>query len=159
MKASGELLDTVEAYFESLQWNFERMAGAPVLRTGYAGQHGKYGCLAIADERSGLFTFQAFAPENVPEEARGKVAELIARLNWGYSVGSFGMDYGDGEVRFRTSVDVSGDRLSPALVENVVRANLMVMDATWPMLHAVMTSDLTPEAACEMLRPATATVH
>ena len=159
MDHTNGMLDTVEEYFEGQQWRFERMAEAPVLRTGFTGDHGTYGCIAIADQRVGLFIFQSFGPEKVPEKGRAKVAEFLTRINWNFLVGAFGMDYEDGEIRFRTSVDVSDDRLSAALVENAIRANLVVMDMVWPTLQAVVSSDLTAEEACEMLAAPSGTVH
>lgn len=155
----GTMLETVEEYFEGRQWTFSRLVGAPALQTGFRGENGSYRCVAVADQGSGQFGFLSFGPEKVSKEKRPQVAEFLARLNWALSAGSFGMDYDDGEVRLRSGIDVSGDRLSAALLDNVVRANLVVMDAAWPALRALLTGDLTAEEACEMLSAQRGATH
>ena len=153
------MMETVERYFEERSWHAERTPDAPVLRLGARGANGSYHCSAIADGAKGFFLFQSFGPENVPEARRAKAAEFLARLNWAVPLGTFAMDLEDGEVRFRTGIDVSGDRLSPALIENVIDANLVVMDRAWPLLEAVVTTEVTPEAAAEMLRAPSGPCH
>ena len=145
------MIEMVEQYFEERHWHVERLPNKPVFRLGLEGEHGRYPCGAVIDEGRGFFIFHSLGPENAPEGRRPLVAELLARLNWAHNVGAFAMDFEDGQVRLRTSVDVSGDRLSRALVENVIRANLVVMDQSWPLIHAVMTADLSPEVASEAL--------
>lgn len=54
---------------------------------------------------------------NVPEDRRLALAEFLTRANYGLFIGNFEMDWQDGEVRYKTSIDVAGDRLSTALVQ------------------------------------------
>lgn len=48
------------------------------------------------------------------------VAELLMRLNYDLMTGSFQLDFEDGEICFRTSIDLEGDRLSTALVRQLM---------------------------------------
>jgi len=45
---------------------------------------------------------------------RGAVAEFINRANYGIIIGNFEMDFADGEIRYKTSIDVQGDKLTSA---------------------------------------------
>jgi hypothetical protein len=57
------------------------------------------------------------------------------------------MDWEAGEVRFKTSADVDGDRLSLALARQMVEANVVMMDRYLPGLQAVIAGRQTPAAA------------
>jgi hypothetical protein len=59
-------------------------------------------------------------------------------------IGNFEMDFEDGEVRFRTSIDFEGQGLSYALVSNHVYPNVWMMDRYLPGLFAIVYSDKNP---------------
>ncbi len=48
------------------------------------------------------------------------VAEFITRANFGIVIGNFEIDFSDGEIRYKTSIDVEGDRPSFALIKRLV---------------------------------------
>ncbi len=80
-------------------------------------------------------------------ERRAALAEFVTRANFGLVVGNFEMDMDDGEVRYKTSIDVEGDRLSTALLHQLVRVNLEMMDKYLPGLYAVANEGLDALAA------------
>ncbi|WP_199784763.1 hypothetical protein [Nostoc sp. 'Lobaria pulmonaria (5183) cyanobiont'] len=43
-------------------------------------------------------------------------------------IGNFELDFTDGEISCKTSIDVEGDRLSFTLIQRVVYANVTMMD-------------------------------
>ena len=79
------------------------------------------------------------------------MAEFITRANYGMIVGSFEMDYGDGEVRYKTSIDVEGDRLSLGLVRQLVYINVLMMDRYLPGIMKVAYGDVDPAAAIDSI--------
>ena len=46
-----------------------------------------------------------------PEEMRVPMAEFLTRANYGLRIGNFEMDFEDGEVRYKSSVDFEGIEL------------------------------------------------
>ncbi|MBC7340390.1 MAG: YbjN domain-containing protein [Firmicutes bacterium] len=91
--------------------------------------------------------FYSVCPVNVPEGKRLAVAEYLTRANYGLVIGNFEMDFRDGEVRYKTSIDVEGAEIAPALVRNLVYANVITMDRYLPGLLGVIYGNLTPEQA------------
>jgi hypothetical protein len=87
------------------------------------------------------------APLAVPASHRAAVAELIVRSNWESVVGSLELDYADGEIRFRTSVDVEDVALSQQLLVNLVRDNVIGLDEVLPALRAVAAGQAEPADA------------
>ena len=72
------------------------------------------------------FVFSIALGFDVAAARRDEVAHLLARLNWRLVVGSFDIDYADGQVRFRVGIDYSGAELTEPLMRNAIRA---AMDA------------------------------
>ena len=62
-------------------------------------------------------------------------------------MGNFEMDYSDGEIRFKTSIDVSGDRITFALLRQLIYTNVLTMDQYLPSIMAVIYGNATPEEA------------
>jgi hypothetical protein len=66
-------------------------------------------------------------------------------------VGNFELDYEDGEVRFKTSLDVENVELSHDLVSNHVYANVWTMDRYLPALFGVIYGNISPKDAVDQI--------
>jgi hypothetical protein len=76
-----------------------------------AGEHTTYDMLISANETTRIVVCYAAVANRVPAERRVALCELLARINYGLTLGSFDMDMNDGEVRCRTGIDVEGGAL------------------------------------------------
>ncbi len=141
------ILDKVVDFFEQDAWPFTRVEEWSAIRTGFKGESGEWICFARARKEEAQCLFYSVCPANVPEERRPAMAELLTRINYGLLIGNFEMDFADGEVRYKTSIDVEGDRLSVALVKNMVYANVLTMDWYLPAVMSVIYSDTSPSQA------------
>jgi hypothetical protein len=147
----GQLFETVLEYLTEDEWNFHVIKEDTALTLSFRGDTGVWQCFGTADEEKQWFTFYSILPSNVPDDKRVEVAEFITRANYGLVIGNFEMDYADGEVRYKTSVDVEGGELTSKMVENVIRANVMTMDRYFAGLMGVLYGDRDPaEAIAEM---------
>ena len=54
------------------------------------------------------FLLYSICAVDVPAERRPAVAELLTRINVGLVCGNLEMDWQDGEVRFRTGIELTG---------------------------------------------------
>ena len=143
----GIIFDTVEEFFESHGWSYATEKDNFILSTSVAGNNGRWNCFAQVREEQEQFIFYSIFPVNASEDKLDALAEFITRANFGLSIGNFELDYSDGEIRFRTSIDVEGDRLSVALVEQLVRNNLAITDRYLPGVMAVLYGMVEPEVA------------
>ncbi len=141
---SGAIYASLIDFFEEDDWKFQPMENIPVLSMGFTGKSGKWMCFAQAREEQQQFVFYSVCPMNVPEERRFSTAEFITRANYGMIIGNFEMDYADGEVRYKTSIDVEGDSLSFALIKQMVYANVIIMDRYLPGLMQVIFGSALP---------------
>lgn len=133
----GQIFNVIVEFFEEDEWDFQWMEGLPVLKMDFTGKNGKLKCYAQAREDQEQFVFYSVCPITVPENKRQLVAEFITRANYGMIIGNFEMDFNDGEVRYKTSIDVEGDTLRPQLIKQMVYANVIIMDRYLPGILGV----------------------
>ncbi|MBN1178254.1 MAG: YbjN domain-containing protein [Anaerolineae bacterium] len=141
------LLDALAQFFTADEWVFHPLEGRPMLRLGFRGQNGGWQCYAQAREEQSQVIFYSVMESNVPPEKRGAVAEYLTRANYGLYIGNFEMDFSDGEVRYKTSVDVEGGYLTHQMIKTLVYVNVMMMDKYLPGIMAVVYADKSPEEA------------
>lgn len=70
-----------------------------------------------------------------------------------HQLGDSDRRWSDGEIRYKTSIDVEGDRLTPALIKRLVYANVMMMDTYFPGIQAILETGVEPEAAIDLVEP------
>ncbi len=147
----GQLYNAVVDYLTEDGWHFGVAQEDVALHFGFQGRNNLWQCLCIVDEDKGFVRFYSIAPVIVPEESRGAVSEFLTRANYGLPLGNFEMDYRDGEVRFKTSIDVEGGELTPTMIENLLKSNLTTMDQYLPGLMRVLYGNVAPAAAVEAI--------
>lgn len=75
------------------------------------------------------------------------MAEFITRANSGMIIGNFELDLANGEICYKTSVDVEGSRLTFLLIKKLVYANVTMMDEYLPGIISIIDSDVEPHLA------------
>ena len=143
----GKILDAVARFFEEDEWPYQQLEGRTVLRTGFAGQNGQWRCYAQALEERYQFVFYSVLPMRTPEEKRSAMAEFLTRANYGMLIGNFEMDFSDGEIRYKTSIDVEGDELTAPLIKQMLYANVLTVDRYWPGIIGVLSGEVSPADA------------
>jgi hypothetical protein len=143
----GEMFDVINKFFTDNEWYFMRLDDRPVLQMGFQGKNGKWTCYASVDEEQRIFFFYSVCPIVIPEENRPAVAEFTTRANYGMKIGNFELDYNDGEVRYKTSVDVDNVPFVPQLISNMVYANVWTMDRYLPGILSVVYGNTLPQEA------------
>jgi hypothetical protein len=145
------IFEIVEQFFTDDEWYFARLDGQTLLQANFSGKNGHLNCFAQTNEEQFIFFFYSICPVNVPPERRLAVAEFLTRANYGLKVGNFEMDIDDGEVRFKTSIDVEKTELNRELVSNLVYANVWTMDRYLPGILTVTYGSETPLVAIQKI--------
>jgi hypothetical protein len=140
----GQFFEEIVNFFEEDGWPFVQIEGEPLLQMVFQGENGKWTCYAKTRDDQEQFVFYSVCPINAPDSKRLAVAEFLTRANSGMIIGNFEMDFEDGEIRYKTSIDVEDDSLSCALIKRLVYANVMMMDAYLPGIMSVIYGDVTP---------------
>ncbi|MEQ9237054.1 YbjN domain-containing protein [Coleofasciculus sp. E2-BRE-01] len=134
-------------FFKQDDWSFYQIKGQPVLQMGFQGKNGQFTCYARARENEQQFVFYSICPVTVPKSKRRALGEFIARANYGMIIGNFELDFAEGEVAYKTSIDVEGSTLTFPQMKRLVDTNVTMMDQYLPGIKAVIQGDASPEEA------------
>lgn len=143
----GRIYEVVEEFLKTDNWSNTRLEDRTILKTGFEGDHGEFTCYAQAREEQEQFVFYSVFPVKVPPASHAVIAEFITRANYGMIIGNYELDLSDGEVRFKTSVDLEGVEAVPKIIRNLVYANVLTMDKYFPGLMRVIYGGISPEEA------------
>jgi len=135
---------TLTRFLETTGVGFHQLPNQPVFEFSIQMQHGRFTCHALALDEENEFIFYCLCSVRVPVERRMAMAELITRVNNSLRIGGFEMDYDTGEVRYKTSIDVTGSGLTPALVQHAVAVNVSTMDHFVPRIMSVAYAGKSP---------------
>ncbi len=148
---SKTIFEAIINFFKLDEWPVSIIENESALRMSFQGENGQFTCYAQAREAHQQFIFYSICPVKVPEGKRLVVAEFLTRANYGMVMGNFELDFRDGEIRYKTSIDVEGDRLSPSLSRHVIYPNVMMMDRYLSGIMMVTYGGLSPEQAIKQI--------
>jgi hypothetical protein len=143
--------ETLGQFLTEDDWYPQQLEDKTIYRVGFSGKSGQLTCFAQIRVDLEQFLFYAVAPVKVPEELRVAAAEFITRANYGLRIGNLEMDFSDGEVRYKSSLDFEGESLTSQLIKLAIYPAVQTMDRYLPGLMAVVYGSKTPtEAVAEI---------
>jgi hypothetical protein len=69
-------------------------------------------------------------------------------------LGNFELDFQDGEVRYKTSLDLADVELTTGLLAALLRSNISTVDRYLPGLMSVLWNDVPPQDAVGLIEAA-----
>jgi hypothetical protein len=139
------ILSRLIDFMEEEEWKYEILEGENVLRFHFKGSAGRLLCYADVDEEKDWLIFYSYLPVNAPPEKMHEMAEFVTRANRGMRIGNFELDFEDGEIRYKTSIDIEGGELSNKMIDNLMRANLSTMNRYFSGMMELIYSDKGPK--------------
>ena len=144
-------MDKVTAFFKADEWGHAVTDDGRVLLAPFDGDYGRINVLATTREEEQQILVYSTFPSATAEERRAAMAELLMRLNWDLVIGGFEVDFKDGEVRYKTSLDIEGGELTDAMLRNLLYANVLTADRCRPAIIAVQ-GGASPADALRLLK-------
>jgi hypothetical protein len=141
------IMDAVKAFFDADNWAYDEIEGHNILKLAFSGDNANWTCYAQVKEEQERLMFYSTLETKVPEGKRNAVAEYITRANYGLLIGNFEMDFSDGEIRFKTSVDIEDSALTQKFIQNLVYMNVLMMDKYVPGMMSVIYANMDPAKA------------
>jgi hypothetical protein len=140
---------TLGQFLEDDGWHPQRLDDNTIYRVGFRGKNADITCYAQIRADLEQFFFYVMAPLKAPEETRQAVSEFITRANYGMRIGNFEMDFNDGEVRYKSSLDFEGETLTPGLIRMAIYPAAQTMDRYLPGLMQVIYAGVPAAAAID----------
>ena len=147
----SSLFEDMVSFFESENWPYDKIEGETSITMTFRGNNGEWHCYAMALEDRHQLVFYSLCPTGCPPGKRQALAEYITRANFGMVIGNFELDLTDGEVRYKTSIDIEGAHIEPALIRQLVHPNLAMMDMYLPGVLAVVNDNASPSEAVALV--------
>ncbi|MCB9744007.1 MAG: YbjN domain-containing protein [Alphaproteobacteria bacterium] len=142
----GPMLKLIADFLDEDDWNYETVEDRDFHRFAFAGDNGRWTCYARAWESREQLGVYSVCPLTCPPNKLAEMSEYLHRANYGMIIGNFEMDFSDGEIRYKTSVDIENVERVTAVVKPLVYANVMMMDKYLPGIMKVI-SGTAPEVA------------
>lgn len=137
-------------WLDQHQWKYKSREKAGIIEMDMSLKCELKQCQVIVWMREEACIVMGRIPVNVEEEAKGRVAEYLCRINYGLYSGYFDFNYDDGEIRFKTVLQDSTD--GEQRQENIGQALIrpaMMFDMYGPGLLRVLRQEQRPEDAVE----------
>jgi predicted RNA-binding Zn-ribbon protein involved in translation (DUF1610 family) len=133
------LLGELKERFEENDWPYSEVLGLPVLVSDFAGPLGYWKFYAQVVDAQNVVLLFSVCPLRVPSDRRSEASLFLTHANHGLVAGNFELDLADGEIRYKTVLQIHDDGIDPATLKNAVRANGLAMETYLPGIGAVIT--------------------
>ncbi|MCW6036068.1 YbjN domain-containing protein [Spirulina subsalsa FACHB-351] len=143
----GLIFQKVKSFFEQRQWNYQVIPNQNSLYFTYQANGQKWMVFFVAHEPQKQAVVYSVYPQKIPEAQHSNVAEFITGLNYYLLIGNFEMDLGDGELRYRTSLDCKECPVTFALLQQVLVTNLNMMTRYFERIQGVIEGRISPQDA------------
>jgi len=140
---------TLGQFLKDDGWYPEQLGEKTIFRVFFSGDNGDLRCYAQVRVDLEQFIFYVVAPVKAPAPVRSQVAEYLTRANYGLRIGNFELDYSDGEVRYKSSLDFEQATLTAQLIRNAMYPAVHTADMYLQGLLSVMYGNKTPAEAIE----------
>lgn len=147
----GRMLDAFVAYIEERGWPYA--VDGDLLSFPAVAENGQWTIYVTAREAEEQLLVHSVLHDLVPADRREAVMELVTRANFGMVLGNWELDLDDGELRFKTSIDIEGVPLTDGLIDPLVMANVAMVDRYLPGVEAVVAGE-DPKAAVAAIESA-----
>lgn len=131
----GEL----KTLFEENNWPYSEVLGLPVLVTDLSGPLGTWKFYAQVVGSQSVVLLFSVCPLRVPSDRRAEASLFLTHANHGLVAGNFELDFDDGEIRYKTVLQIHEDGIDPTTLRNAVRSNGLAMETYLPGIGAVIT--------------------
>lgn len=150
MNSKHELsMISIRSFLQEQDIRFEEFPEHGVARFGVSLESLRLEVLMIAPPNSDHLIVRTKLPNHVPQDKRPRVVELITRANLMFRVGCLTMDHSDGEIGYRTAVDVEGMQLNSTILRNLLHAALAGIQQFHEAIMKLIYSDADVEQCIE----------
>jgi hypothetical protein len=118
--ANDDELERVRHVLEELGWEPQDGRTPRSYFVDFGEPHVPVSSALAAITENEQFVFYLIFGVSAAPDVRDEAARFITRANYGLTIGDFELDYDDGQLQFRSSVDFEGVGLSEKLIANVI---------------------------------------
>lgn len=130
-------------FLDDDDWRYRVVEEQTIIKFGIQGETADFDCFVDIKPDRHLCILYVIAPNRVPSQKRTQVAEFLTRANYGLILGCFELDMDDGEVRYRTSVQIEDSEMSQAMIKTMIYASIATMEGYYRGLMSIIYGSAT----------------
>ncbi|MBL8474289.1 MAG: YbjN domain-containing protein [Rhodocyclaceae bacterium] len=140
MNPPSNMFQTIGEYLAEADWHFDSDPDGTLFAGSVTGDHCTWQVLITIDDDPEVrrVTVESRLPAKVPAPRRLAAAEALARLNYEFAAGSFVLNMRDGNISFRSSVDLVDAELTSAMFERLLNLSVSLTDEYFPVIMSVI---------------------
>lgn len=151
LSVKKSLQDRVIEFLQQENWEFTIGQNPSILRMTCQGENGQWRCYVKVKETQQQIAFYSVCPIKTSPSKLAVMAEFIARANYGVIIGNFELDFDDGEIRYKTSIDAQENSLTIGSIAQLVYTNILMMDRYFPGILDVIEQNVQPGKAIKVI--------
>ncbi len=131
-------------------WRFNLDQRNEIVQLEVRGVNANLRLIVYVDEEQESFLCNTHTNLKIPYAKRLQICEFMNRVNYEMVNGNFEMDMEDGEIRYRTSLDLSGAEASKDQILNLIWNGAQSFDTFFPGMMELLYENCTPEQAVSL---------
>lgn len=149
IQGSMTMFERFKEYLKAVELSYSLVENETIIMFGYTSR-GNYQCIIDIDNEDKIVIIYTILGSLVQSEKRNRIAQLLTRINLGIRIGNFEMDYNDGQIRYKTSVDYDGIKeFDDSFIENLILSNLTKTDEYYQAIEEGLHTRKTIEKILE----------
>ena len=138
------------AYFQHQKWKyFLPEADKTIAILGINIEKGQFTCILDVEEDNNKFIFFSIYPKLVPLELRNELGKLLLTINYRLYLGSFEMDFANGEIRVKTSLIYDNLPVSKKIIGHLIEGNISIMSQYFDLIHTLLAQKISLNQAID----------
>ena len=143
------MFERFKEYLKGVELTYSIVENETIIMFPYTSK-GNYQCVIDVNDEAKIVIIYTILGSLVELEKRNRIAQLLTRINFGIRIGNFEMDYGDGQIRYKTSIDYDGIKnFDDSLLENLIMYNLVKTDEFYQAIEEGLHTRKTIEKILE----------
>jgi len=147
----SNIYPVIKSFLEEQRWpHTEKVSGnSRFIIIPYKGENGSWNVITQILEDKYIVMFFSILLNTVPNDKRFTVAEFLNCVNYQIFIGNFEISFEDGEVRFRTGIEVRNISLTTVHIKNTIYINVFLMDKYQIPLNKIVYGNVLPVQALQ----------
>jgi len=128
-------------------WKFDFDIKNEIIKLEISGVNTNFHVFLLVDEKQESLLCNTYLKQKVPHSKRLEVCDFMNRVNYELANGNFEMDMDNGEIRYRTFLDLADAKPSKGQIQNIIWNGIQEFDSYYSGLINLVYWDYNVEEA------------
>ena len=128
-------------------WEFDFDEKNEIIKLEVRGVNANFRSFLLVDEEQESLLCNTHINQKIPHAKRLEVCDFMSRVNYELANGNFEMDMDNGEIRYRTFLDLAEAKPSKEQITNIVWNGVLGFDTYYPGLMRLVYGNCSAEEA------------